>query len=446
MGFVLCAAGRALLIPLFGSADEANHLDYAYQLWHGRWPDFFEGPVIPGAGPKSPLSVQAVSQHPPLFYLLMAPLAGPLTDTAGVLTAGMAGRALNVLLGAAAVALVGCAARSAFPGNALLGPAATLIAALCCSMLGVAGAVYNDTLATALMAACIAVACRFIRSGPSSRRWFLLTAACCAALLTRLSLMVVVAVCLTAVAAEGMVRGANRDRWGRWTGLAKAIAIGVLVLLSCGWFYLRNLRLTGTITGGHPDWAAEHLNAVRVSMGELASQPETWRRLLSLFVPVPAQGGIGLLVIGVPALGGLLAVAVAVVRRRATWTDAAVTGLLAVEAALILVMQLKYSAGGGGLHPRYLLPALVALAVLMGTGLTRPRPLAGILTGAWFVAWAALFVPWWWQQGQQATNAGGGFITWPMAASTLLGAALAIWVGAVIGIGVLGMRRPALGD
>ncbi|NDR52590.1 hypothetical protein [Actinomyces sp. 565] len=439
VGFVLCAAGRALLIPLFGSADEVNHLDYAFQLWHGQWPDFFTGPVIPGSGPRTPLSVQSVSQHPPLFYLIMAPLAGGLTDWAGVLAAGLAARALNVLLGAAAVAVIGYAAQVAFPRNRLLAPTTMLIAALCCSMLGVSGAVYNDTLATLLMAACLALTCQFIRQGPTRRRWLLLAVLGCAALLTRLSLMVVVAVCMLAIVLEGMVRGAGRDRWGRWTALLNGAGVGVLVALSAGWFYLRNLRLTGTITGGHPEWAAEHFNTHQVPVSELAARPETWQRLLSLFVPVPALGGVGLVLIAAPAACGLAAGVVALVRRRATGADLAVAGVLGLEAVLIVAMQLKYSAGGGGLHPRYLLPALLTLAVLMAGGLTCSRWLAGIATGAWFALWAVFFVPWWWQQAQQGAAApAGGFPAWPGPAIVLLGAALVAWTIAVVRIGRLG--------
>ncbi|WP_143233365.1 hypothetical protein [Actinomyces ruminis] len=442
MGFVLCAAGRALLIPLFGSVDEVNHLDYAFQLWHGQWPDFFEGPVIPGSGPKTPLSVQAVSQHPPLFYLIMAPLAGPLTDSYGVLIAGLAARAVNVLLGATAVATIGYAARVAFPKNQLLAPVATLIAALCCSMLGVSGAVYNDTLATLLMAVCMALTFQFIRLGPSRCRWILLAMVCCAALLTRLSLMVVVAVCMAAIVAEGFARGAGRDRWGRWTSMVNAVAIGLLVALSSGWFYLRNVRLTGTITGGHPDWAAEHFNTVSVSVGELATRAETWHRLLSLFVPVPALGRIGLLLILVPAACGLGAGIVAIARKRVQRVDLAVAGLLGVEAVLIVAMQLKYSAGGGGLHPRYLLPALLTLAVVMAAGLTCSRRLAGVATGVWLVAWAMFFVRWWWQQAQQfSANPDGGFPAWPTPATVLLCAGCVLWLLAVVRIGRLGVSR-----
>ncbi|MDU0349587.1 hypothetical protein [Actinomyces sp. MRS3W] len=442
VGFILCAAGRALLIPLFGSVDEVNHLDYAFQLWHGHWPDFSEGPVIPGSGPKTPLSVQAVSQHPPLFYLIMAPFAGPLTDSFGVLVAGLAARAVNVVLGAAAVAMIGYAARVAFPNNQLLAPVATLIAALCCSMLGVSGAVYNDTLATLLMAACIALTCLFIRLGPSRRRWALLAVVCCAALLTRLSLMVVVAVCMLAIVSEGMVRGPGRDRWGRWTSLVNGVGVGLLVVLSSGWFYLRNLRLTGTITGGHPEWAAEHFNTVQISVAELIMRPETWQRLMSLFVPVPALGRIGLVLIVLPAICGLGAGAAAIARQRVTRADLAVAGLLGTEAMLIVAMQLKYSAGGGGLHPRYLLPTLLTLAIVMAGGLTCSRRLAGIVTGVWFAVWALFFVPWWWQQAQQGFAApAGGFPAWPVLATLLLCAALVVWTVAVVRIGRLGRSR-----
>lgn len=55
---------RALAVPLFGSADEVGHFDYAYQVWHGRLPDFYEGVVVDQIKGQT-IPVQWVSQHPP---------------------------------------------------------------------------------------------------------------------------------------------------------------------------------------------------------------------------------------------------------------------------------------------------------------------------------------------------------------------------------------------
>lgn len=57
--------------PLFGTADEAAHFDYAYQVWTGRLPVFERGLVIrPPFGFLPP--VQWTAQHPPLYYLVLA--------------------------------------------------------------------------------------------------------------------------------------------------------------------------------------------------------------------------------------------------------------------------------------------------------------------------------------------------------------------------------------
>ena len=104
MSSVLCLALLcAWAVPYFGGADERLHLDYAWQLSHGNFPQFYEGAKVPLY--RRPPPVQFVAHHPPLYYALQAPLVRFFVDVKGDLNAAaMAARAVNIGLGIACVA------------------------------------------------------------------------------------------------------------------------------------------------------------------------------------------------------------------------------------------------------------------------------------------------------------------------------------------------------
>lgn len=97
LGLALAAAAFAAVSPLNGSADEPAHVDYAYQLWHGDFPVFEDGLVLVPEGQPSP-PVQFVGQHPPLYYLLLAPVVGPLVDAGHPQAAVLSARGVSLLI------------------------------------------------------------------------------------------------------------------------------------------------------------------------------------------------------------------------------------------------------------------------------------------------------------------------------------------------------------
>jgi len=69
--FLMCGAVAIAMVPL-GTRDETAHLDYAYQVWHGRLPVFEHGLLFHPTSPALIPPVQWESQHPPLNYALVA--------------------------------------------------------------------------------------------------------------------------------------------------------------------------------------------------------------------------------------------------------------------------------------------------------------------------------------------------------------------------------------
>lgn len=387
------SVSHALGSPLFESADEIGHVDYAYQVWHGSLPDFWEGPVIDQSRGAA-MPVQWVSQHPPLFYAVLAPIVGPLIDSGHMLIAGAAARGVNCLL-ASLVVLVACwGGRRAFPNARIYALAPGLLLAASPWLHNVSGAVYNDTLAMLGVTVVIAVSLDILRNGSSSRSWSLIGLGIVIAFSTRLSAGLIGIVPLGVLTVECLIFGKGRGRFGRFSDLLYSFLCGVTVVLTIGWFYLRNVHLTGSITGGHPEWSQEHLGRTERTIGSLVADPDTWPQLLNIFGP--SKGGPSIwvsfvLLLVVPVILSVLIVAWH--KNSGPMSQNVVGGLLVVAVILsIAAMQLKYSAGGGALNPRYFLPGALPLCIAASAGFMQLKHrIGGVLLGCWIGIWTLAY-------------------------------------------------------
>jgi hypothetical protein len=383
------ASVHALLVQPFGSGDEAAHLDYAYRVWHGSLPEFSEGLAIhPPVGFAPP--VQWVAQHPPLYYLILAPVVGPLTDRGELVAALYAARAVNALLAGLLVVVSAWAAAQIAPRS----PRVWLITA---GVVGgsawvarVAGAVYNDVLAAATTTLVLGVAAWLIRRGPTLGGHAVLAGAAALALLTRASALAVIAAAIGGVALTQVMR--VRSARGVAVALGAAAATAVAAVVPSAWFWRRNLELTGSLLGGHPDWAAEHLGRVPRPWSAVLVDPATWHGLWRLFSYQILRVDLATpLLLAVPVALALVAGG-RLVRRdgpgAALLTSPERTGIgfaLAGSTATVLALQILYVSGGGSVNARYLLPVILPVALAIAAGLAWPR------SSAWLVAgWLAL--------------------------------------------------------
>lgn len=384
---LLASLVQSLLVPPLHTGDETAHLDYAYQVWTGHLPVFEDGLVLePEAGSVPP--VQWAAQHPPLYYLVLAPVVGPLVADGHVIAAVYAARGLNVVGAGLLVLVAAWAARRAFPGSALVAPVTALVVGTTAWVARVGGSGYNDIFAALLTTWLLGLAAGAVRSGLTWPRTAALIVVSALCLGTRLHTVVMVGVLVAAVLAGVVLRTAGL-RSGRGDAVrAVVLALGVpaAVAATSGWFYLRNLALAGTVTGGHPDWAAQNLDRVARPVPEVLADAGVWTHLLAVFGhgKLPDAGVVLLLL--VPA--GLAVVAgVRTVRDERLPTAGRADVLLvaagAAAVAATLAMQLVYTAGGGSPHPRYLLPVIGILAVLVAHGLVSTGRLLPWAAGLW---------------------------------------------------------------
>lgn len=441
---VLLALTQALAVAPYASADEAAHVDYAYQVWHGGLPVFEEGLELRPPGGFVP-PVQWVAQHPPLYYLLLAPVVGLLADAGLPVAASYAARGVSIVLFALLVVVSWWSVRQVVrPGSTL--PVVTALLVACTAWAArLGGSAYNDMLTALLVTALLGLTLRSLRHGlgPRLLAGLVLIAAACA--LTRTSAMIVAVVCLAAALLGAVLRARLQLEPAR-RAVALAVAAPAAVALASGWFYVRNVRLTGSITGGHPDWSTENLGRETRSLGEAVTDLGTWGELLDLFQwrDVLSAGTAAVVLLLVPAVAaaatlrpGARGTTPAPPADPANRTLAALPVLLLVGATgAVLAVQIAYTAANGSAHPRYLLPVVLPLCLAVGAGLSRwprvaiPAWVAVVLWG--FVRWVA--------GGPAAPVVPGGYVAQPGASAVTCAVAVAVTAAAVVLV-VVAVRR-----
>ncbi len=451
---ILAATVQALVVPPLHTGDETAHLDYAYQVWSGHLPVFEAGIVLkPDVGSVPP--VQWVAQHPPLYYLLLAPVVGPMVDSGHLIGAVYAARLLNVLAVGLLVYVVAWAARRAFPDGAVAsGASPALVTALVVGATAwvarVGGSAYNDVLAAVLTTWLFGLSASAVRSGLTWRRTGLLVVVSALCIGTRLHAMVMVAIMVGAVLVAVLVRVRSEvpHRVTVLRAWVLAVSVPLAVAATTGWFWARNLRLTGSITGGHPDWAAENLDRVTRPVLDVAVDPDVWVRLLAVFGhgTIP-DAVVVLLLLVVPALLAVMGT----VRVVSGGSEMVVPRVLdlsrvllvvagALTVATTLAMQITYTAGGGSPHPRYLLLVIAPLALLVARGLMELERFSARAMPWGISVWCAL--PLVDQAVWIAVSAPRYADTWP-AGPLSVGGAWVAWGGACLCVAVVVARLAA---
>ncbi|PZE68099.1 hypothetical protein [Curtobacterium sp. MCBD17_021] len=403
--FLLAASvARAFTYPPLNGGDEPAHFDYIITVWHGHLPVFEDGLTYRapfGAG----VPVQWVSQHPPLYYVLLAPVVGPLFDSGHALVAVMAGRLASAVLIACAVPAAAWGAWRTFPGARRLPGAVAVVTAMAGIVVQQGSSIYNDALYYPLVVLACAIAGAALRSGVGPKLLVAALLVGAAGMSTRLSFA------LWLIALVVAVLLAPHVRLGRLAGVPARIVAAALPVLAAGaasgWFYLRNKRLAGNYSGRHADWGLQHMGRVESSVTDVVQSASFWRGTFGIYRGVvdPLSWSTYWLLLLPLVLAVLAGIWVLVSRRRRVTHDAGATRSVArasvravrrdrlstalvvamyvVVTALLLATQVQYVSGGGAANTRYALTALPVIVVAMAAGLTAWRPLSGVLVGLW---------------------------------------------------------------
>lgn len=381
-------AAYALSQPLYGTADESAHANHAYNLWHGHLVRSLEPMTMPQVwGFRAPFDWTA--QHPPLFYVLEAPLVGPLTDAGRLLAAGYAGRALSAVLAGLLVLAVMWAAKGVAPKRPDLMVAAGVLTAISPMVVPAAGLILNDNLFATWVALLVGQTVRMLRSGITTPGAVVFALVGCGALGTRLPGTVFILVCAGVLTLAWLITKPRAPM-----GMVRLVAACVVPVVVNAWFYLRNREMTGNLAGARPDLVGQPgpgQNRTVRTFPEAVADPTVWKGFFAThgFDLVNSNLAAAVL-LGIPLAVALAAAAALAWRRRADTAQILVGVLFLAIVFGVLVLQLHYVADGGGASWRYLMPVVVVTSIATGWVLVLVPRLARLSMPAWV---AATFVP-----------------------------------------------------
>jgi len=398
--YILLAVAFSVVNPLFESPDEWLHYRFVRYLIDRR-----ELPVLTDG--------ELSEYHqPPLYYALGALLVGGVpvdsyqpevnpfwgynahrfgvdnkvlyvhTDREsfpyrGTALAAHLLRGLSIALGGLSVLAGYTALRDVFDRKWLALGAITLVAWQP-QFIFISSSINNDNLATLCGALTLLWGMRVVRLGVSPGRTVAGGLLLSAALLTKISIGVLVAVVAIAVA---VAPSARRDR------VFTLASIMVILALSTGWWFARNVRLYGELTAVNTMLDTWGKQDVATGLLRLEGQlTYIWTSLWGRFgigqIVLPGWVYTAWLIVGMAALAGLIRSALHPLRftlyacARAAGAGvlsrAALAGLLLMAvmiAAMLSGMIVFALVNPSGANGRYLFPGLVALAGLMFYGL-----------------------------------------------------------------------------
>jgi hypothetical protein len=386
------SAFAAFRLPPFFGADERPHLAYTVSLLEGRLPEITDRqpfsdryPIIersldpPGPEPPRPAAL-IVATHPPLAYVLAAPAVWLAATSDSDAMPTLAFRLVNALAMATGVVLAGLLAAELFPRHSGIAVSAAVLTAVVPNLAAIAGYAQNDGTAFALTTACLLVSARLLRRGLSPGRVAGASLVAGAAMLTRASAAIAVA----AVVASAVV-AAWRRGGGVWRVVARASGVGLViggtVAASAGWFYLRNRRLYGTATADRfllEGLGRPHRGSVAHVLGDGEFLGAMWSQVygsVHTLLVIPHPGWVVAALVGVGAVGLILAAARRLVRRDQAATAGAGIGavgwlIIIGFCAGVIVATARYYAEGGGPHPRYFFSIVPVVSALLARALT----------------------------------------------------------------------------
>ena len=387
----------AVSFPLTGHSDTKAHLDYAWQLSQGNTPDFYGGTTLPYNVRRS--DIQFAAHHPPLYYKLIAPLVGYQIGNKHTFKEVVLGtRLVNILVSLATLILIAIYAKHLdifkhhdFDIYFLITFAYFLPFAKVSSL------VFNESLLILLITIGWISSIKILKSGYNSAAFIMLLASSALGLYTKVSYLPVLLLTLTLMYL-GMIMS-DQDSRVTLSKLAKptipVVIIIVSVILVTGWFYYGNYEQSGSFIRAAPQsWIADydHRRDYK-SFQEVITNEKMWGFIItSSFFPgldyIFRKNVIIAAIAGINLIAYITSIIYLLKGYRDNSIDSkrlmlSLAFLLSIVA--VFLQMIIHATGYGAYNPRYLLPALIAIAALIASGLLKTPKIDKYLICAYFL-------------------------------------------------------------
>ncbi len=360
-----------------GKGDAPRHIDYAWRVYNKQLPKFEDGlrQKDLNALRKNLYRNQPAASNPPLFYMIHAPFIGPSLKSGQWQKAIAIGRALNILIGVLCIAafawagwLFGGRRRHIF---AITVPA---LAALMhhFTILNLNYAV--DVLLVLFSTLALINMYKIVQNGLRLKYIIFLTILSIGGMATKVTYLPFLLLSLASVVISPMLNSGskNKKKIAKQVAWAFLISLGIVisVIFTIGWFYyLRNYKVTGNFTSNIPsDYPSTrpYKTAYMVLTGS-----GLWRLL---YWNYSAIGTLSIALISASTMGFVAFLdrinLKGILRDKKKIVNIAI--LICSFVGMFLI-QIKFSIGTGNYSFRYLIPALLPLALFLSYGLLEPR-------------------------------------------------------------------------
>jgi len=238
----------------------------------------------------------------------------------------------------------------------------------------VSGDTFNDTLAILTATLALVLSILIIRQGPSWRYVSWLAVVCLAGMSSRASFISSLGLAFVAIALGAYFHGTQSFRKKTIDVAKKCLVVFAVVLIGIGWFYYRNYRLSGHWHRTAPQsWVADFQGRQYKSL-EHVLKSKALRYLLPrrLYGDTPFESFSGQMVsTSVLIICGVGFIYTAIRKRKKSSinkVNIAVVGILVLQFILVYGQQVSHATGYGAYSPRYLLPALLPIALVLTLG------------------------------------------------------------------------------
>lgn len=368
----------AVSVPF--TADSPLHLDYAWQISKGQLPNFSDGILAP-IPVKS--EVQYVSQHPPLYYLMIAPVAY-FIDRGEYAKAMLAAKTITTTISLTCVLAYIWLGKLISRNNKkqysllLAGFATSLV-----PFIKVTGDVMNDSLALLFNILAVAMAVSIIRYGSSNKKLFLLSGIIAAGMATRATFITTALIVLFAIFVTAIIEKKETRGWSKkiWIAIKPTLITFCVVILTIGWFYYHNYKLSGHwYRSGPQNWVALAQGRKYKSFEYVITSVKFWTLMPTGFYGKPWKGitqifGLypnclaSIILFASSLFYGVYASFKQIVRTKQP-KEIIIFLMLFILAVTPLILQLKHAVGYGAINFRYLLSAIVPISIFIVYALT----------------------------------------------------------------------------
>ena len=363
-----------------GSGDAPRHVDYALSIYHFDIPHFndhLQYPVFNQLAQGSYRN-QPAAVNPPLFYILHAPIVGPMMDSGHWHEAIGAGRAFNVFLGVLCILVLAWAGW--LIGGSRRGVLAVAVPAI--SVLFFNFIVLNqnyavDVLLIIFTTLSFIISFKLLTNGVRRKYILWLAVISLLGMSTKATYIVFLFTSLVALVAAYYLHGKSKAVVNIVRGGLVATAIFVAVLLTIGWYYyFQNYRVSGNwVSAAPPDFGS----ATRPykSLHQVITSSVLWQMFYARFISNPILSTV----MSTVAITGLAVYfdrnrLREVVRNR---TLMIFIGLMLLAVLGIFATQIVMATGYGGYYFRYFLPVILPFGLFLAFGLTQIKWLRGQL-------------------------------------------------------------------